>query len=149
MCFRWLPQLRIVPGSHARHRRHADALRSVVQPTDGPDKQATAELPEGVSCPSHKVQTLCLLAQSVRLGLLLLFELMPELAYTNGPGSRRRFPTLIPLPRTQVPVRSLETTPGTVIVFTEEVWHSSFGSDVGRLQITSQVRARNRHGRPD
>ena len=94
----------------------------------------------------------CLLAQSVRLGLLLLFELMPELAYTNSPGSRRRFPTLIPLPcppRTQVPVRSLETTPGTVIVFTEEVWHGSFGSDVGRLQITSQVRARNRHGRPD
>ena len=37
-----------------------------------------------------------------------------------------------------VPCIALETEPGDIIVFTEPVFHSSFGSKIGRLQITAE-----------
>ena len=90
--------------------------------------------------PEPQSSNVLLACANVRLGLLLRFELMPEHKQARLPPPLANTPTpAVSAP--QVPVRSLETTPGTVIVFTEEVWHGSFGSDVGRLQITSQVRA--------
>ena len=40
-----------------------------------------------------------------------------------------------------VPCVALETDPGDVIVFTEHVVHSAYGSKIGRLQITAEYRA--------
>ena len=37
-----------------------------------------------------------------------------------------------------VPCVALETEPGDVIVFTERVFHSAYGSKIGRLQITAE-----------
>ena len=37
-----------------------------------------------------------------------------------------------------IPCVALETEPGDIIVFTEPVFHSAFGSTIGRLQITAE-----------
>ena len=52
-------------------------------------------------------------------------------------------PTAMPfgVPQEDVPCVALETEPGDVMVFTERVFHSSFGSQKGRLQISSEYGA--------
>ena len=42
------------------------------------------------------------------------------------------------IPDEDVPCVALETDPGDVIVFTESVMHSAYGSKIGRLQITAE-----------
>ena len=65
-------------------------------------------------------------------------NIWPQQAGSN-PGERERQP--FGVPQEDVPCVDLQSDPGDIIVFTERVFHSSFGSKKGRLQISAEYSA--------